>query len=157
MTGLRVSEVLNMKWSDIDLESARLTLPKTKTGRRIVPLSSQICSLLNDLPRINDTDWVFAGKYAGTHISYKTLRTCFHDASETAELQDVKLHDLRRSVATNLAASGANAFILRDVLGHSTVAMSSRYVRQASDALREAHEKAAEIMSAQLNGTQSVQ
>ena len=146
MTGLRIGEVLSLRWKNVDLDASRLVLPQTKTGRRIIPLVDPVVDVLTRLPRVNGNEWVFAGAYENTHITYRTLRKYFAMATSQAKLVDVKLHDLRRSVATNLAAAGANAFILRDVLGHKTIAMSSRYVRLASDALREAHETAASIM-----------
>ncbi len=146
MTGFRIGEVLGLRWENVNLESSRMVLPKTKTGRRIIPLVDPVIDTLTQLPRVNGNEWVFVGAYENTHITYRTLRKYFAMATSQAELEDVKLHDLRRSVSTSLAATGANAFILRDVLGHATIAMSNRYVRLASEALREAHEKAASMM-----------
>ena len=87
---------------------------------------------------------------------YRKTRILFAEACRRAGLADVRLHDLRRSLATSLAASGVNAYILRDVLGHSTLAMSARYVRMASDALTEAAERAAAIAAAAMAGKSNV-
>ena len=81
-------------------------------------------------------------------MGYKRTRDVFAEAVRDAGLADVRLHDLRRSLATRLAGAGVNAYLLRDVLGHKTLAMSNRYVREASDALAEAHEKGAALTSA---------
>ena len=152
MTGLRISECLSMAWEHVSFETGRATLPKTKTGRRVIPLAAPVLNLLSRLPQINGNPWVFAGT-KGAATTYKTARRVFAEACEGAGLADVRLHDLRRSVATGLAASGINAYTLRDVLGHSTLTMSNRYVRMAGDALTEATERAAALTSAAMAGT----
>lgn len=152
MSGLRISECLSMRWENISFETGRATLPRTKTGRRVVPLAAPVLDLLSRLPRINGCPWVFAGARNGAPVTYKTTRDLFATACELAGLEDLRLHDLRRSVATNLAAAGVNAYTLRDVLGHATLAMSNRYVRGAGDALTEAMERAAAITSAAMDG-----
>ena len=152
LSGLRISECLSMAWALVSFETGRATLPKTKTGRRVVPLAAPVLDMLSRLPRINGNPYVFAGG-RGAAVGYKLARRVFADACERAGLADVRLHDLRRSVATSLAASGVNAYTLRDVLGHSTLAMSNRYVRMAGDALTEATERAAAITAAAMAGT----
>ena len=152
MSGLRSSECLSLAWEYVSFESRRATLPRTKTGRRIVPLAAPVLDLLARLPRINGNPWVFPGS-RGAAVTYKTVRSIFANACEHAGLAGVRMHDLRRSVATNLAAAGVNAYTLRDVLGHATLAMSNRYVRASSDALTEATERAAAIASAAMGGT----
>ena len=151
MTGLRTSECLSMAWEHVSFETARATLPKTKTGRRVVPLAAPVLDLLHRLPHVNGNAYVFAGG-RGAAVTYKTTRRVFADACERAGLADVRLHDLRRSVATNLAASGLGAFAIRDLLGHSSTAMANRYVRLAGDALTETAERAAAMTAAAMAG-----
>ena len=153
MSGLRISECLSMRWEHVSFETERVVLPVTKTGRRVVPLAAPVLALLADLPRINGNHYVFAGARNGAPVTYKTTRDLFAAACDAARLADVRLHDLRRSVATNLAAAGMNAYTLRDVLGHTTLAMSNRYVRAAGDALADAMEQAAALTSAAMAGT----
>ena len=151
LTGLRISECLSMKWEHVSLETGRVTLPHTKTGRRVVPLAAPVLELFAGLPRINGNSYVFAGRGRAA-VGYKLARRVFSDAAEMAELRDVRLHDLRRTTATNLAAAGVNAYTLRDVLGHATLTMSNRYVRAAGDALTEATERAASMTVAAMSG-----
>ena len=151
LTGLRISECLSMEWENISFETGRSVLPKTKTGRRVIPLAVPVLELLADLPRIADNPHVFAGLRAAA-VGYKMTRRVFSEAREAAGLPDVRLHDLRRSLATSLAAAGTNAFTLRDVLGHRTLAMSNRYVQTASAALTEASERAAAMAAAAMAG-----
>ena len=151
MTWLRISECLSLSWANVSFETARAILPTTKVGRRVVPLAAPVLDILSGLPRINGNPWVFAGG-RGAAVTYKTTRRVFTEACGMVGLEDVRLHDLRRSVATSLAASGVNAFTLRDVLGHATVTMSNRYVRAANDALTEATERAAAMTAAAMEG-----
>ena len=103
-------------------------------------------------PRINGNPYVFPGA-RGAGAGYSHVRKVFAEATKRAGLDDVRLHDLRRTVATNLAGAGLGAFTIRDVLGHSTLTMSNRYVRLASDTLTEATERAAALTSAAMAGT----
>ena len=152
MTGLRISECISLAWEHVSFETGRAVLPRTKTGRRVAPLAAPVLELLAQLPRINGSPWVFVGARAGTPVTYQAARALFAEACERAGLADVRLHDLRRTVATSLAAAGINAYTLRDVLGHKTLATSNRYVQTAGDALTEATERAAEIASAAMAG-----
>ena len=140
-----------MAWERVNLETGRAAL-ETKTGPRVLPLPAAVVNLLDALPRVNGNPWVFAGAKVGTAVGYKLTRSVFAEAVKGAGLVDVRLHDLRRSLATRLAGAGVNAYILRDVLGHKTLAMSNRYVRAAGDALAEAVEKGASITAAAMVG-----
>lgn len=140
-------------WFRCISETGRVVLPSTKTGRRVVPLAAPVLELLARLPHVNECPWVFAAG-RGAHVSYKTARDVFAKACEHAGLPDVRLHDLRRSLATALAGAGVNAYVLRDVLGHSTLEMANRYVRRSNDALTDATEQAAAITATAMAGRQ---
>ena len=145
MSGMRISEVLSLAWEHVDVEAGRAVLPKTKTGRRTVPLAAPVAAIIRLQPRISGNPYVFAGARHAA-VTYRTTRNVFAMACETAGLGDVRLHDLRRTVATNLAASGLGAFTLRDVLGHSTPHHEqTATLRMAGEALTEATERAAAL------------
>ena len=157
LTGLRIGEVLAMQWPDIAVETRTVTLPRTKTGRRIQILSQAVLDLLAAVPRIHTSPYVFTltGRAA---ITYKTVRAFFVDCAVAAGLHDaagtptVRLHDLRRTVMTHAAASGIGVHVLRDLLGHQTTAMADRYIRRTGTALREATERSGASMAAMLGG-----
>jgi hypothetical protein len=58
-----------------------------------------------------------------------------------SKVTDLRIHDLRHAFATRGAALGGNALILRDVLGHKTLAMTGRYVSRQNDPMRELSER----------------
>ena len=155
LTGLRISEVLSLQWQHVDLETGRANLPTTKTGKRALVLAGAVRGMLGALPRVHGSAFVFPSLYqrrGDCSITYKTTRDVFERACQSAGLDDVRLHDLRRSLATNLAGQGVSAFLLRDVLGHASITMSNRYVQQASAGLIAASELAASITVSALTG-----
>ena len=138
VTGLRIGEILGIRWEHIDFETARLTLPSTKTGRRNHGLPSPALDILSSLPRIND--WVFTtGRHAA--VTYRTVRKVFASVVRNAGLVDVRLHDLRRTVMTRAAMAGVGTHVLRDLLGHKTAAMADRYIRSVGNPVRDAREQ----------------
>ena len=150
MTGLRIGEVIAMRWQDIDFEGGRVVLPDTKTGRRWQSLSGAALEAFSALPRINGVEYVFSTGRA--HVTYKTVHGAFMRAAKRAGLDDVRLHDLRRTLMTRAAASGINTHVLRDLLGHKTTTMADRYVRHAGAPVADAAERMGAVMAAALAG-----
>ena len=156
LTGLRISEVIAMRWADIDFGSGRVNLPRTKTGARVHELPAAALALVSALPRINE--WVFTtGRSAS--VTYRTVRRHFLQIVDQAGLDDVRLHDLRRTLITKAAAGGESVFVIRGLLGHTTTAMAERYVQEAGLDVREARERVgsavAAIMDLGANGSES--
>ena len=135
VTGLRIGEVLAIRWTDVDVEQARLTIPEGKSGRRQHDLPIPALDVLGGILRIND-EWAFST--GRSHVTYRHVRTVFAEAVKVAGLVDVRLHDLRRSVMTRAAATGVGTHVLRDLLGHLTTAMADRYIRAAGSPVRDA-------------------
>ena len=149
VTGLRIGEILGIRWEHVDFESGRLTLPATKTGRRVHDLSAATLGILNALPRINE--WAFTtGRDVA--VTYSTVRKVFAQATSTAGLVDVRLHDLRRTVMTRAAMTGVGTHVLRDLLGHKTTAMADRYIRSVGNPVRDAREQVGAAMAAMMEG-----
>ena len=149
VTGLRIGEVLAIRWEHVDFEGGRLTMPETKTGRRVHDLSAAALQILSAIPRLNS--WTFT---TGTDaaITYRTVRKHFAEAAKDAGIEDVRLHDLRRTVMTAAAAAGVGTHVLRDLLGHKTTAMADRYVRAVGNPVRDAREQVGATMAAMMAG-----
>ena len=152
MTGLRIGEVIAMKWADIDFEGKRVVLPDTKTGRRWQMLSSVVLVTLGTFPRLHGSEYVFttAGR---AHVTYKTVHGTFARAVRRAGLEDVRIHDLRRTLMTTAAGIvGVNTHVMRDLLGHRTAMMADRYIRHQGAAVAEATERMGARMKAIMEG-----
>lgn len=150
VTGLRIGEILSIQWEHVDFESGRLTMPATKTGRRVHDLPAAALAILTELPRINP--WVFTsgGEVA---VTYRWVRKVFLSVAEAARLEDIRLHDLRRTVMTTAAVAGVGTHVLRDLLGHKTTVMADRYIRAVGNPVREAREQVGAAMAAMMDTT----
>ena len=151
LTGLRISEVLGVQWEHIDFETGRLILTDTKTGRRVHDLPEPALNILNDLPRFNRCDWVFTSR-GKVPTLYRSVRNVFIKIVAAAGLEDVRIHDLRRTFMTQAARSGVSSHILRDLLGHKTSAVADRYIRTLGEPVREARQQTASKIAAMMDG-----
>lgn len=135
-TGCRLGEVLALRWDDVDLEASALHIrdPKNRTPRAH-PIGAMVVALLSELPHTGP--WVVHGRDTRKPLSEGTLEGAWLRLRDHAGLADVRMHDLRHTVGTVAGATGANAFLIRDALGHKTVAMTGRYVNRDADPLRE--------------------
>ena len=149
MTGLRVGEVLAMQWDHVDMETGALLLPETKTGARRHDLPAAALALLAGLPKINC--WCFTN--GRTAIGYSHTGAVFREVAAAAGLEGVRLHDLRRTVATRAAASGLSVLELRALLGWKTTAMPARYVALAGEGIRAHRRRIGDEVAAMLEGS----
>ena len=142
-TGVRKSELLQAKWEDIDLQSKELRLRDTKAGRtHYVPLSSPALKILEDLPRLSDNPYIIPGAKQGS--PWVELKKVWARIKDRAKIEDLRLHDLRRTVGSWLAQSGSSLHLIGRVLNHSNAATTAVYAHFAQDHVREALENHAQ-------------
>ncbi|WP_262299653.1 tyrosine-type recombinase/integrase [Microvirga sesbaniae] len=149
LTGCRRGEWQSAHWNDVDLEAGvlRLRAENAKAGARTVPLPGPVVALLK--MALRDSQWVAPNDEGDGPLSNSNLRDAWAAVLTEANVKDLHLHDLRHAFATRGAALGANALILRDALGHKTLAMTGRYVSRQTDPVRELSERiAASILGA---------
>lgn len=137
-SGLRIGEVLAIRWEDLDLDTGALFIPESKTGARVHTLPRTAIAVIARLPRLNS--YVFTNGRRDLPTRYLTCRGVFAKAVKLAGLRDVRIHDLRRTAMTLAAADGVSVAVIRDLLGHRTNAAAWRYVRNTGKAVVEARE-----------------
>lgn len=135
MTGCRLGEILALRWDDVDLAGQVFTVRDGKTGTRTNPIGDRAAAMFDALPRTGE--WVLSGRDPKRPLSSSTIEHAWQRIRKTAGLEDVRLHDLRHTVGTYAGQAGANAFLVRDKLGHKTLAMTGRYVSRDADPVRE--------------------
>lgn len=139
LTGTRKSELLQAKWQDVDWERKELKIPETKSGRtHYVPLSSVAYTLLQNIPQVEGNAYIFPGHVKGhalVNISKPWKRVC-----QKAEIQNIRLHDLRRTVGSWLAQSGNSLHLIGKILNHSNQSTTAIYARFAQDQGKQALE-----------------
>lgn len=140
LTGARKSEILGARWEDVDWQRRELRLPETKAGRvHYIPLSGAALELLKQIPKAGDNPHIIPGKNPGAHlvnISKPWLRV-----RKAAGVDDVHLHDLRRTVGSWLAQAGNSLHLIGKVLNHSNQSTTAIYARFQQDTVREAMEQ----------------
>ena len=132
LTGCRRSEILTLRWDDVDHKSGELRLRHAKTGARMVPLTPPAVAVLAGIARVRGNPWVFAtGKRNRrlTHLSY-----AWYSVRDRAGLADVRIHDLRHSFASRALALGESLAMIGRLLGHTDAGSTARYAHLARDA-----------------------
>ena len=151
-TGMRLGELVGLRWSDVDLEKGVLQVrrtvgrvpgmglvvgePKSKAGRRKIMLSNVVIRVLvehkvrQEEARVKKGDrWqeqglVFCNTY-GVYFNPDRIRFLFKKLLKAAGLPVVRFHDLRHSAATVLFAAGVDLKVISAMLGHSSVATTA--------------------------------
>ena len=154
-----------MRWDAIDLQTGLLTLLETKAGEpQVVSLSTDAQEVLSRVPRLDGSPWVLpAISDPSRPFSKDTLEGAWQRIRSTAGLGEieklgslttpaVRLHDLRHTVGTYAGQAGANAFLIRDLLRHKSIAVTGRYVNRAEDPLRNLTERVSARIAASLAG-----
>jgi integrase len=132
LTGARREEMAAMKWADVDFQWRKLTIADKVESTRTIPLTPYLAQLLATLPRINE--FVFAstgkaGRIADTRASHA-------NALQSAAIEALTIHGLRRSFSLLGEAAGAPAGAIAQVMGHKPSATAEGYRPRSVDALR---------------------
>ena len=123
-TGMRKGEILNLKWSNIDMEYRFIELLETKSGKsRRIPISDSLYNIFNTLPVTSE--YVFINPE--TNKPYTDLKKSFRTVLKQAGIQDFRFHDLRHTFATRLAECNVDLIVIKELLGHSKIDTTMRY------------------------------
>ncbi len=136
LTGCRLGEVLTLRWDDVDYKAGELRIRDAKTGARMVVLTREASRVLTEMRRVSQSPWAFAGSSPDRHLSQ--LTTYWHRVRERADVEDVRIHDLRHSFASRALALDESLTMIGRLLGHTDVGSTARYAHLARDAEKEA-------------------
>ena len=140
LTGARKTELLTAKWEYVDWNRNELKLPYTKTGNvHYIPLSSAAINVLKLIPKEQGNPFIFPGYKKG--MSLVNISKAWSRVRKSAGVEDVRLHDLRRTVGSWLAQDGNSLHLIGKILNHSNPSTTTTYARFAQDQGREALEK----------------
>jgi integrase len=150
-TGARRGSVVSMRWEDIDLGAAIWTIPaqvaKNKTATPI-PLTQPAVRLLQQqLERSAGEPWVFPSPIGDGHLV--GLPKAWARVLRRAKINNLRIHDIRRSVGTAMARTGASPHLIATGLGHRSIASARAYVRLAGEDARQALGDAVASLTAQ--------
>lgn len=151
-TGMRKSEVLSLKWDNVDLRHGFILLDVTKNGeRREIPINETLRQSLQAITRRLDIPYVFYDHVTGNR--YMDIKRSFKTALRKAGIRDFHFHDLRHTFASHLVMAGIDITTVKELLGHKTLTMTLRYSHLAP-----AHKvKAVDILDNAMNGKPTIQ
>lgn len=153
-TGQRKGSILAMRWDDIDMVGRMWRIPMTKNGRpQYVPLEDEEIAILERRKEAGG-EWVFPGRGTKGHLvdPKKAWRRILKRANaERAKrneppLTDLRIHDLRRTLGSFMADTGASLQIIGKTLGHTNQATTAIYARLSLDPVRQAKRAAIDAM-----------
>lgn len=137
-TAMRHSEILRVRWADIDFDRRRIDIPKAKAGERIQPITAALAESLKKekARRPKDDDWLFPATRADTKTPYRRdMDRQFQRAVIRAKLDPTKVtpHVMRHTGITRLVMAGIDLPTIQRISGHKTLAMVMRYVHLTDD------------------------
>lgn len=135
LTGMRLGEVLSLRWAWLHADQGCFLLPDAKAGARAVALGQGALTYLASIK--TNSPLICYGSDPMRQLNQGAFYRLWRIVRDRAKLTNARPHDFRHTVGTYSAQTGANAFQVRDILGHKTLAMTGRYVERHVDALRE--------------------
>lgn len=150
LTGMRLGEVLGLRWSNVDEAAGTVRLPDAKAGARTVPLAAPALAVLRSLGR--GKGCVVTGLDPAEPLPRWMVEKAWQRIRARASIPDGRLHDFRHTAGTFAAQAGMNAFLVRDFLGHRTLAMTGRYVERHADTVKGAAKIVSERVAAAMAG-----
>jgi integrase len=151
MTGLRHGELIALRWRDVDWAAMRLRVrqnhvlgefgtPKSKRSTRSVPMAAEVGGELDRLAKRHCAEpppdaLVFADRHTGGPLSKAANNRRFRKALKGAHLDEThRIHDLRHTFGTRMAAVGTPMRTLQEWMGHRDIATTQRYADYAPSA-----------------------
>lgn len=140
--GLRRAEMYHLEWSDVDFERNRLHIAP-KEGwvpkdfeRRWVPMTEDLAAYLKQLASGRTQGWVLSDK--GERPSLESMSVYFRRLVKKARVRDGSIHTLRHTFGSNLAAKGAPAKAIQELMGHASIQVTELYMHLAPNDLNTA-------------------
>lgn len=151
LTGRRKSEILNLRWSDLDLDGGTMSLADSKVGAVTFSLTPTVVALLRGVKderqhakvaaldvrkRVNASPYVIPGRRYGQPM--KNIHKPWERIRDLAGLKEVRLHDLRHTYASSCAMHGMDLLQIKRLMGHATIQTTQRYAHLNDDSVRRA-------------------
>lgn len=150
LTGARKNEILTAKWEHVDWHTKELKIPENKSGRvHYIPLIKPAIELLRILPQLASNPFIIPGAKEGAHLI--NIHKPWQRIRKRAGIEDVRLHDLRRTVGSWLAQSGNDLHLIGKLLNHKSQSTTAVYSHFGQNHLRDALENHGEKIMAAAN------
>jgi integrase len=135
-TGMRKSEILGLKWQDVDFRAKTITVHRTKNNElRVIPMNQTLYDEVLQLPRRLHSAYIFCHEDGER---YDEVKRSFKTACRKVGITDFRFHDLRHTFASHLVMNGINLKTVQYLLGHKDIRMTLRYAHLSGEHLQAA-------------------
>ena len=148
LTGCRLGEIQTLKWDYVDFEASVLRLPDSKTGAKIVPVGRVVIDVLKTIPKFESNPYVITGRVEGQYLT--DMQKPWRRLRKRARLDDLRIHDLRHSFASDALQLGQDLTMIGKLLGHTQVQTTARYAHLKTDPIRVAADQVSEAIASAL-------
>jgi integrase len=133
-TGMRKGEIYSLRWDQVDLPNRliRIINGKSEKSDRHIPMNDVVFELLSNLSQRHDSEFVFPNLRKADE-RFRDPKVGFAKAVRLAKIPHLRFHDLRHTFATRLVGVGVDLVTVQDLLGHSTIIMTTRYAHPLAD------------------------
>ena len=145
--GQRRSNILALRWGDIDFENDIVRFVDTKNGDTVnTPMTDQAREILIQMYRTaGDNPWLFPSNTSKSgHI--EEPKRAWNALLKRANIENLRIHDLRRTMGSYQAITGSSLHIIGQSLGHRSTAATQIYARLSCDPVRESMQRATNSM-----------
>ena len=143
-TGMRLAEILGLRYEQVDLKHGFILLEITKNGeRREIPIDNTCIKMFNVMPHSIESIFVFTDRNGNP---YKSIKRSISTALKKAEIRDFRFHDLRHTFASHLVMAGVDLTSVKELLGHKSLSMTMRYSHLSPSHKRKAVNKLDEVL-----------
>jgi len=133
-TGMRKSEILGLKWSNVDLKNGYIYVENSKSSEsRTIPMNEKLLSLFRKMfeERKLSSEYVFVNPKTGA--KYQDIKKAFASTLKKAQIKNFHFHDLRHTFASHLVMAGVDLTTVKELLGHKDIKMTLRYSHLAPE------------------------
>jgi integrase len=149
LTGCRLSEIQKLKWEHVDLDAGVLRLPDSKTGAKLVVIGKAVVEVFKSIPKAQGNPYVIIGQIEGQHLT--DMQRPWRRLRKRAGLDDLRIHDLRHSFASDALQLGEDLPMIGKLLGHTQVQTTARYAHLKTDPIRVAADKVSDAIALALS------
>ena len=131
-TALRRQNILDLRWEQINLDGRIIEITENKSNKHIKkPINDVLYNYFQQIPPYKRVGYVFINPITGQKC--KEIKRAWHNALKKADIVNFRFHDLNHTVGTRLAENNVPVPVIKEVLDHSDVKTTMRYIHTANE------------------------
>ncbi len=141
-TGLRLSNIINLEWSQVNIFSRMINLERTKNREpHGVPMTDNILNILKTLYMDKENNYLYGYGKDGKPFNRSWVGKSFRDTCRKAGIENFRFHDLRHDFCSKLVQKGADLYLVAALAGHKDIKTTQRYAHLSPEKLRSTIQK----------------